>query len=381
MKSFLCCLMAGILAITFITGCKKDKTFDNATVTAVTSLFAPEDNAYIKLDPLSGTASFQWAQALASDNGLILYEVAFDTVGGNFAKPLYSLPSDGNGLYNTLTMTYKQLNTIADMAGIQPQEVGKLNWTVISSKGINTMISAASRSFSVERPAGFSTIPADLFITGTATEGGTDVSKAIHFKQTAAGIFEAYTSLQAGTYQLVDHITGTPVTYSINGTRILQGGTSTVTGDTKVEKIIVDFTAAAASMNQVVSVGLWFAADNKIWYNLPYTGKGTWEIDNASVVFAQESWGRDNRYKFMFTMMDASGATTTPYFGSVNSDNQNADANTPAYYFYMVPVNNSQFDYCFKFSTAADNATANIQVNFGPDIPAYTNSVIVQAAK
>jgi hypothetical protein len=47
------------------------------------------------------------------------------------------MPSDGNGLYNKLTISFKDLNKIADLAGIQPQETGKLKWTVMSSKGIN----------------------------------------------------------------------------------------------------------------------------------------------------------------------------------------------------------------------------------------------------
>jgi hypothetical protein len=87
-------------------------------------------------------------------------------------------------------------------------------------------------------------------------------------------------------------------------------------------------------MTEVVSVGLWFAADNKIWFNLPYVGGSSWEIDNASIVFHQESWGRDERYKFMFTLKDATGATSTQYYGSTNSDNSPATATTAASYYY-----------------------------------------------
>jgi hypothetical protein len=65
----------------------------------------PEDGKYIKIPSgASGSVSFEWEQARAEDNGLVLYEVAFDKEGGDFSKPLYSVPSDGNGLYNKLTL-------------------------------------------------------------------------------------------------------------------------------------------------------------------------------------------------------------------------------------------------------------------------------------
>ena len=174
-----------------------------------------------------------------------------------------------------------------------------------------------------------------------------------------------------------DRNTGTPSTFSYDGTKLTEGGNTTVAGATKVQRIEVDFNVASFKTTEVVSVGLWFAADNKIWFDLPYKAAGVWEIDGASVVFHQESWGRDERYKFRFTFKDAAGTTTTQYYGSTNSDNSRPDANTNPSYFYMVPVNNSQYDYCFKFNGAADNKTADIKVDFSGATGAYTHSVKV----
>lgn len=378
MKKITFCLMAGILALIIVSGCKKDKTLQHTQVSAVKNFFAPVDNKFIKLEPASGSASFEWEQAQAEDNGLVVYEVAFDKTTGDFSKPVYTLPSDGNGLYNKLTISFKDLNKIADLAGIQPQETGKLKWTVMSSKGINVQKSSLSRTIEVQRAAGFSEIPADLYITGTATEGGDDLSNAVHLKQTSTGVFEAYTSLKAGAFHFAERNTGSPAAYSIDGIKLLKDGSTTVAGATKVEKIVVDFTTASASMTEVVSVGLWFAADNKIWFNLPYVGGSSWEVDNASIVFHQESWGRDERYKFMFTLKDAAGTTSTQYYGSTNSDNNPATATTAASYFYMVPVNNSQYDYCFKFDHRADNGKADIKIIWSADVPAYTHVVTVK---
>jgi hypothetical protein len=378
MKTIFYSLLAGLVAVLVVSGCKKDKTLSHTQVSAVSTLFAPENNKFIKIaSGASGAVSFEWQQARAEDNGLVLYEVAFDKEGGDFSKPLYSVPSDGNGLYNKLTLTFSDLNKIASSAGVKPQESGKVIWTVMSSKGINVKKSTQVRTVEIQRPAGFTDIPTEVFLTGSATEGGEDLSQAVKMKQTAPGKFEVYTSLKAGTYHFADRNTGAPSTYSYDGTKLTQDGNTTFAGANKVEKIEVDFNVATVKTTEVVSVGLWFAADNKIWFDLPYKSNGKWEIDGASIVFHQESWGRDERYKFRFTFKDAVGATSTQFFGSTNSDNNRPDANTAPSFYYMVPVNDSQYDYCFKFTGAADNKTADIIVDFSGTAGAYTHLVKV----
>jgi hypothetical protein len=376
MKNIFYSLLAGIVALVVISGCKKDKTLGSTKVSAVNNLFLPEDGKYIKIaSGASGSVSFEWEQARAEDNGLVLYEVVFDKEGGDFSKPLYSMPSDGNGLYNKLTVSFSDLNKIANLAGVKPQEAGKVIWTVMSSKGINAVAAAQKRTVEIERPAGFTDIPTELFLTGTATEGGDDLAKAVKFKQTAPGKFEIYTSLKAGSFHFADRITGTPSTYSYDGTKLTEAGNTEFTGATKVVKIEIDFNVAAYKTTEVTNVGLWFAADNKIWFDLTYTSNGTWEANNKSIVFHQESWGRDERYKFRFTFKNADNSTATQFYGSANSDNNAADANTPPSYYYMKPVNNSQYDYCFKFNHAFDNKTASIKVMFNTAAAEYTHSV------
>jgi hypothetical protein len=376
MKNIFYSLLAGIVALVVISGCKKDKKIGSTNVSAVSNLFLPEDGKFVKIaSGASGSVAFEWEQARAEDNGLVLYEVAFDKEGGDFSKPLYSVPSDGNGLYNKLTVTFSDLNKIATLAGVKPQEAGKVIWTVRSSKGINVKESGLKRVLEIERPAGFTDIPTELFLTGTATEGGDDLSKAVKFKQTAPGKFEIYTSLKAGSFHFADRATGTPLTYSYDGTKLTEAGNTEFTGATKVEKIEVDFNVAAYKTTEVTNVGLWFAADNKIWFDLTYSSNGTWEANGKSIVFHQESWGRDERYKFRFTFKNADNSSTTQFYGSANSDNNAADANTPPSYYYMKPVNNSQYDYCFKFNHAFDNKTADIKIMFNNAAAEYTHSV------
>ncbi|MBL4676586.1 MAG: SusE domain-containing protein [Mucilaginibacter sp.] len=378
MKNIFYCLVAGLAALLFVTGCKKqDNSLDKATVTPVSTLFAPEEAKAIKIPSgASGSVTFEWEQSRASDNGLVLYEVAFDKEGGDFSKPLYSAPADGNGLYNKLTVSYSDLNKVASLAGAKPEEIAKLIWTVRSSRGVNLAAVSTKRAISVQRPVGFES-PDAVYITGSATEGGADIANAIKMKKVGEGKFEVYTSLKAGSYQFVDAKTGIIKKYSFNGTRLVEDGETAVTGATKVVKIEVSFNDALYKSTEVTTVGLWFAADNKIWFNLDYAGNGTWTALNKSIVFHQESWGRDERYKFRFTFKNADGSSTDQYYGSTNSDNSAATAATAPSYFYMVSVDNSQYNYCFKFNHDFDNKTADINVFFNADVAAYTHTVTV----
>jgi hypothetical protein len=375
MKKILFFAMIAVVIANIFTGCKKDKTLNHTNVSEVKTIYAPADNRFLKLDPGSATIVFEWEQAKAEDNGVVYYEVAFIKEGGDFAKPLYTLTSDQSGLKNTLTITYGDLNKIANMAGIKPEETGKLKWTVLSSKGINVKIGAVSRTLEVERPLGFSEIPVDLYVTGTATEGGDDVTKAPHFKQTEQGVFEIYTKLKAGDFKLVDGKTGAAKVFSVEGNKLVEGGTTAVTGE-KVSRIKLNFNTTVATIDEIADVELWFSPEGKTLFSLPYKGAGVWLAENKPIVFRQESWGRDERYKFRFTVKNAAGATTTEYFGSKNSDNSRPDANTAPAYFYVVPVNSSQYDFSFKFNGAADNKNVDVKVDFGA--ATYTHSVTVK---
>ncbi|MDB5012230.1 MAG: hypothetical protein JWQ25_432 [Daejeonella sp.] len=357
-------------------GCKKDKELNHTNVSAVSNLFAPLDNAYLNLGAQS-TAIFEWEQAKAADNGVVLYEVVFDLETGDFSKPVYSIPSDGKGYQRTLTISFAELSKIAARAGIEPEGVGKLKWTVLSSKGINVQKSQVTRLLEVERPAGFAA-PAEVYLTGSATEGGEDLSKALLMKQTGVGQFEIYTSLKDGQYHFAERNAGIPATYFIENAKLKAEGNTPVSGGTSVYRIKIDFASAATEITKINSVGLWFAPDDKIWYELPYAGNGTWEIKAADVIFKQDSWGRDERYKFRFNVTAADGSSKQEWFGSTNGDNQRPTATSPASYWFMVPVTNDRWNNSFKFNGDVDNKKADIKVVFNSAVPSYTHTVTIK---
>lgn len=360
-------------------GCKKSDNVLNTNVNSVKTLFSPENNQLLDLSTTSSVL-FEWDQARAEDGGLVLYSVAFSKVDGNFSNPIYTMPSDGNGLYNKATLTKDVLNKIAKLAGLQPLESAKFKWTVFSSKGVNAVQADSTRIVEIKRPLGIDNPPAQLYITGSATEGGTDLSKAIKLKQTDNGKYEIYTSLKSGTYHFVDNITSNqPNEYYLGSDNIIhEGAGETTVSDpvTKVYHMALDFNLVNAKFQQIKELALWFAGYNQATFNLTYDHDGIWKAKNQLITFHQESWGRDERYKFRMLINDGTSDSYI-WWGSINSDNNRPDATTPANFYYLFPVNSSQYDYCFKFRGECDLHNCDVNFYLSPDIANYTHEVIV----
>ncbi|AMR32292.1 hypothetical protein A0256_13120 [Mucilaginibacter sp. PAMC 26640] len=365
--------LAGVMLLAVVAGssCKKENRPLDFSLNPVGSLATPNDNVDVKLDPTSSaTVLFKWDAATTADGGLILYEIAFDKEEGDFSKPVYKAVSDGAGVKPQITLTHKDLNKIANSAGIASSSTGKLKWTVIASKGTNAKPSSVSRTLQLDRPAGFAENPVELYITGSATEGGADLSKAVKLKKTEDGLFEVYTSLKAGDYYLTDKNTdGGKKFYIDNG--IIKEGANVVTinGATKTYRLNFDFTSATTKSAEIQSIGLYMSAYGTEIGTLNYVGSGVFEAPNIAVEFYQFSWGRDERYKFIIHT-----AAGLEYVGSTNANNV-APAGQPAAYFNVVPVANTQWDNTYKFDPSADKKNVKVDVIFQPN--AYTHKVTV----
>lgn len=364
---FASCLLA-------IVGCKKDELKDTG-VTAVKSLYEPANAKSIVLQSsASATLYFEWEPAKAEDSGMVLYEIAFDKEGGDFSAPVYRMASDNNGGYNHATISHKQLNKIAGMAGIESSATGKLIWTVFSSKGINDVKAAESRTIEITRLAGFADVPVDVYVTGEATEGGTDLSKASIMKSTANGEFEVYTKLTAGkTYHFTDAKVGTPRQFYVQNNLLKEGATDITPAKTGVYRINLDFNLGVAVYTEITNMQLFFCPTNTFLFSLDYTAAGVWKATSKPITFKTESWGKDERYKFKMTTVNAAGATVDAWWGTPNTDSR-PTSSSPASYYYLFPVGSDQWSGKFKFASEIDGSLSDVTVFLQATGP-YTHEV------
>jgi hypothetical protein len=374
MKTFLIKFTILFSIVLAFSACDDDEMRDTR-VTAVKTLYEPADAKAIVLQTsASASVYFEWEPAKAEDSGMVLYEVTFDKEGGDFTAPVYKMASDNNGGYNHATITHKQLNKIAAMAGIGSAETGKLIWTVFSSKGINELKGAETRTITITRLAGFADIPVDVYVTGAGSEGGVDLAKASMMKAIAPGEFEIYTKLTAGQpYHFTDAVSGTPRKFYVENGVIKEGDSNSTVKTTGVFRVNIDFNTGSTVFTEVVDFRLFFSPTNEHLFSLDYIGNGVFKATSKPITFKQEGWGRDERYKFTMTLKDSEGNESLQGWGTLNPTDGRPTGNDE--YYYMAPVPVTQWEDKWKFAGTMDMALVDVIAYFQADKP-YTHNVV-----
>lgn len=340
-------------------------------------LIEPADGKSVVLEATpSAAVYFEWNYSPVEISGTSVYQIAFDKADGDFSKPVYLAFSNNNGLDNHISITHKQLNKIAGMIGIQPSDTGSFKWTVFASKGMNAVKATQENTITVTRLAGFADIPVDVFVTGEASEGGTDLSKAHKMKAVANGEFEVYTKLAAGKpFNFTDGTAGTPRQFYTADGLVKENGTSTVETD-GVYRITLDFNTGACTYTLVTRISFYFSPEGAILFDLPYVGYGVFQA-KETVTFKQESWGRDERYKFrMFVKEDGGkGAEQEWEWATLNQTDARPTPTSPdSYYYLQLLTTTSQWDNKWKLMGDFDGVPATYTIYLTADQP-YTHSI------
>jgi hypothetical protein len=261
------------------------------TVYPVEQFIAPAEDASVVLSKVAGSSqSFSW-QPSSGTGPTPKYDVVFysDAEGTN---EIGTAPAGNNQYASTATVLHSVIETMAAAANIPAEGTGDIWWsvrtTVLTQSGIAAI---PPRKLTVTRLPG---IPATVYITGAASEAGTTLANAIVMKKTADGIFEIYTRLTAGsTYCFVDRTSGTPRQFSVSGTAINEGGTTSASAG--VYKIVLNFNTDVADYSEVTKVEFFHPwGGNRV--ELTYTSNGVW---TGSVT--PSDWATDDRYKFKLT--------------------------------------------------------------------------------
>jgi len=303
----------------------------------------------------------------------VLYEVVFDKANGDFSNPLFIAAADNNGGVNHATLTHKQLNRIAAMAGVESSEQGTLKWTVFSSKGINPVKAEQERTLTLTRLAGFADIPSLLYITGEGTEAGANLADALVLKKVTEGEFEIYTKLTEGnTFKFVNSTTGAPTEYSLSGEKIVEGGASTVS-KTGIYKYYLDFNIGSFTTKEVLTVNL-FLNWSQLKIELPYKGFGVWEITNYTITGLSGNDNSDDRYKFRMESSDGETEWRAP-------NNDSKPTGNEAYYYMVEQDNVEQWTngqiWKNPSTTGWSDNTYDVTFSLKADSP-YTHNLVIK---
>ena len=322
-----------LAASSLLASCTQEAKLE-VNVKPVETILSPENNISIPLETsASAIVTFEWEPVSLSDSTFILYEVAFDVPGGDFSNPISISPSDNKGKNPFLKLTHKQINKIAAAAGIESAATGTLKWTVIASKGINQMPCADVRQMEVTRLAGFTDIPAALYLAGSDVESDEGSNGFAQMRCVEEGVFEIFTSLNKDSqYSFVDSNESATNEYYVDGSQLKLGEQTFTASATGQYKISLDFNSAAATVSQISNV-MWFHCDsNQGMIELPYVGHGVWELDGHVMVDSDFLKSPKNpRYRFVMNYADGTQTTWGPTtFGLDAMPGDNPD---PSYFY------------------------------------------------
>ncbi|MFR8685496.1 MAG: SusE domain-containing protein [Bacteroides fragilis] len=331
--------------------------------------------SYTDTDP-GEYVDLSWDRAKASDGTTVFYEVQFAGKDKNFDTPSMTITPDKLGYANVVQLSQQQMNVIAERTGIRPLQTGEIYWRIRAVTGLVEHVNSTVRTIKVTRQGGFAETPKAIFVYGEAT-GQRDIANAIPLKQTTDSEYEGFMKLGNGTYSFVNAKEGDIRSFRADGTNLVEESNGMIEGNNKIYHIVLNFTKATCTINEVKSFNLWWV-DNTL-VPLTFIGNSTWELTNYELQWVKFGRGKSQMYKFRMIETDKDGNEIVVPFGSYNKTPpaENPTETTALDYWTMDMVDPTATigEYTFKFNLSYEAQLVDIRVMLQPEPESYFHSV------
>lgn len=331
--------------------------------------------SYTDTDP-GEYVDLSWDRAKASDGTTVFYEVQFAGKDKNFDTPSMTITPDKLGYANLVQLSQQQMNVVAERTGIRPLQTGEIYWRVRAITGLVEHVNSTVRTIKVTRQGGFAETPKAIFVYGEAT-GQSDIANAIPLKQTTDSEYEGFMKLCNGTYSFVNAKEGDIRSFRADGTDLVEEDNGTIEGNNKIYHVVLNFTKATCTINEVKSFNLWWV-DNTL-VPLTFVGNSTWELTNYELQWVKFGRGKSQMYKFQMIETDKDGNEIVVPFGSYNKTPpaENPTETTAPDYWTMDMVDPTATigEYTFKFNLSYEAQLVDIRVMLQPEPESYFHSV------
>lgn len=348
--------------------CSDNLEYVDVTPSPVTAFYEPADGKSVKLVPsASASIFFEWEAAHVADGSVPQYELAFYKADDT-TTPIYKVTSDNTGAKPTATVSHKTLTKIMAAAGVQMGQEGTVKWGVISYSGANKTQSTLLHNLTMTRFIGFDEVPAQLFLTGAASENGENLADASAFMKPDAETFEIFTRLKGGEpfYFVADIEDAENTSYSISGDNFIEGkdGGKTVAAD-GIYRISLDFATASAKIRKIEGVFMRFTdfsfgsapsaiADNNCAFEYEYQGNGVYRKE-ATIVTMDTGWSWDpyeSRYNIYMVYEDGEACWAPTDTGLDVKPNMPLDINSD---YWSMQEFSQKVGYKWKLSSSCYN--------------------------
>lgn len=314
--------------------CDEDGQDMNYNIKPGNVLYSPSTGIAVDLSKGEST-TFEWAPSVPQDGGYVSYEVLFDKENGDFSNPVGTVSSQLTGSKSYVTLSARDLNSVARNAGIDINSTGTLKWTVRASKGLFGSIYSQANTMTVKTMNAMDPLPETVTLKGDATEDAEGIamvaSPGLNDKPANDGTFECFTRISNGSFTIEDDL-GRYYQLNANGTmeEVETAVANSMSNGTGIYWIKVEFDGMVWSAKKVSKMELQASNSNilggkgmpgcewKMFFTMNYEGKGVWAIkdyDNKMSLQTEDkgvtSSPGDSRHKFKMTLSD----NTVYYFG------------------------------------------------------------------
>lgn len=263
--------------------------------------------ANLALDETSpnDTVRFEWQESVASNRFLVQYRVVLIPANSDdYQNPIMTVAAANNGKALYATTTAQQIDYALWVACYPAGEAADLKWAVVA-KAIEVE-SVSAKAVTITR---FDTefIPSTLFLTGSATEVGTEADDAVAMRArkdsdgNTTGIFDIYTTLNlGGSFQFRNQANDQSKVFGSEEGAIVGCAEAIAAPDTAQYRVVVDLNNNTYNLLKIEKWSLVGDAIEGGWGGdvpLAYKGNGVWEakvnfVSEANFIFrANGDWG------------------------------------------------------------------------------------------
>ncbi|QCR23255.1 SusE domain-containing protein [Pontibacter sp. SGAir0037] len=282
-------LLSFVAMLFVVWSCKEMDNLDPVGNWELTTpiISTPSDNATLVLNQDEPTEQirFEWQAAVSSERYQVRYTFVLDSADNpDFSSPILSMTSGGSGKNLFVAPTARQIDQALSAAGYEANTTANLKWAVMAQS--LDKVSVASQAVRITR---FETesAPAQLYVSGSATEKGANVTLAIPMKAlkdgdgNLTGIYELYTGLTAGgTLQFYGAQSASAVSFGGASGQLQRNGAAIASPGAGAYRITADFNNNTYSFLKIDKISVVGGNITNGWGGdepLQYKGNSVWE--------------------------------------------------------------------------------------------------------
>ncbi|MCH8535061.1 MAG: SusE domain-containing protein [Flavobacteriaceae bacterium] len=265
----------------------------------------PDETIVLNQNNPNETVSFQWAEAISTENFSVTYSIVIDSLDAiDLSNPLLEIESANNGKDLNAEVTHQQLDEALAIGGYPANETAEVTFAVKATS--LSKESFATQSLNLVRFE-TETLPTTLFLSGTATENEDNLEEAIALRRLnnssgePSAVFEVYSSLNAdGNFKFYSNASEQSLQYGGDNGQLELAGEPIQVDESGEYRIQVDLENESYSLLKIED---WSLIGDPVaggWEEggepLEYQGEGVWSasinlIETGGFAFrANQNW-------------------------------------------------------------------------------------------